>query len=155
MCTVLLCAGGSPARLVPSCASMFATARVGAWCRKVLYRARSAHTFVIAWWTSLSVRRHLASQQAVNSSRTGKVVGCLMAQWPLIFELVERLPVRNDWWRCANRVEPFYLAGCPSVCARRTLGWSFMLKARYLVDPASSHMLVSKIKPCMSKYKPH
>ena len=25
---------------------------------------------------------------------------------------------------------------------------------RYLVDPASSHMLVSKIKPCMSKYTP-
>ena len=24
--------------------------------------------------------------------------------------------------------------------------------ASYLVDPASSHMLVSKIKPCMSKY---
>ena len=24
----------------------------------------------------------------------------------------------------------------------------------YLVDPASSHMLVSKIKPCMSKYEP-
>ena len=24
---------------------------------------------------------------------------------------------------------------------------------RYLVDPASSHMLVSKIKPCMCKYK--
>ena len=24
----------------------------------------------------------------------------------------------------------------------------------YLVDPASSHMLVSKIKPCMSKNKP-
>ncbi len=23
----------------------------------------------------------------------------------------------------------------------------------YLVDPASSHMLISKIKPCMSKYK--
>ncbi len=27
-------------------------------------------------------------------------------------------------------------------------------RERYLVDPASSHMLVSKIKPCMSKYKP-
>ena len=26
-------------------------------------------------------------------------------------------------------------------------------KDRCLVDPASSHMLVSKIKPCMSKYK--
>ena len=27
------------------------------------------------------------------------------------------------------------------------------LYSSYLVDPASSHMLVSKIKPCMSKYK--
>ncbi|KAJ5710285.1 hypothetical protein N7493_009322 [Penicillium malachiteum] len=27
------------------------------------------------------------------------------------------------------------------------------LDVRYLVDSASSHMLVSKIKPCMSKYK--
>jgi hypothetical protein len=27
------------------------------------------------------------------------------------------------------------------------------LESSYLVDPASSHMLVSKIKPCMSKYK--
>ena len=27
------------------------------------------------------------------------------------------------------------------------------LKSSYLVDPASSHMLVSKIKPCKSKYK--
>ena len=27
------------------------------------------------------------------------------------------------------------------------------LDSSYLVDPASSHMLVSKIKPCMSKYK--
>jgi len=28
-----------------------------------------------------------------------------------------------------------------------------VLHDSYLVDPASSHMLVSKIKPCMSKYK--
>ena len=27
------------------------------------------------------------------------------------------------------------------------------LNDSYLVDPASSHMLVSKIKPCMSKYE--
>jgi hypothetical protein len=33
-------------------------------------------------------------------------------------------------------------------------GWlSESLQGSYLVDPASSHMLVSKIKPCMSKYK--
>ena len=38
------------------------------------------------------------------------------------------------------------LVGCRS---------SLCLTISYLVDPASSHMLVSKIKPCMSKYKPH
>ena len=34
-------------------------------------------------------------------------------------------------------------------CRRRTS----KSKGSNLVDPASSHMLVSKIKPCMSKYK--
>ena len=29
---------------------------------------------------------------------------------------------------------------------------SITLKDSYLVDPASSHMLVSKIKPCMCKF---
>ena len=28
-----------------------------------------------------------------------------------------------------------------------------LMVRRNLVDPASSHMLVSKIKPCMSQYK--
>ena len=32
-------------------------------------------------------------------------------------------------------------------------GRSMQSEDSYLVDPASSHMLVSKIKPCMSKYK--
>ena len=33
-------------------------------------------------------------------------------------------------------------------------GWVTLVAfGSYLVDPASSHMLVSKIKPCMSKYK--
>ena len=32
------------------------------------------------------------------------------------------------------------------------LRWVFRFGS-YLVDPASNHMLVSKIKPCMSKYK--
>ena len=30
---------------------------------------------------------------------------------------------------------------------------NILIAGSYLVDPASSHMLVSKIKPCMSKYK--
>ena len=34
---------------------------------------------------------------------------------------------------------------CPLACS--------LTLVSYLVDPASSHMLVSKIKPCMSKYK--
>ena len=32
-------------------------------------------------------------------------------------------------------------------------GMILFINKSYLVDPASSHMLVSKIKPCMSKYK--
>jgi hypothetical protein len=31
--------------------------------------------------------------------------------------------------------------------------WPYRAHDSYLVDSASSHMLVSKIKPCMSKYK--
>lgn len=30
---------------------------------------------------------------------------------------------------------------------------SLVIDGCYLVDPASSHMLVSKIKPCMCKYE--
>ena len=36
---------------------------------------------------------------------------------------------------------------------RSNLPVSTPLSDSYLVDPASSHMLVSKIKPCMSQYK--
>ena len=38
------------------------------------------------------------------------------------------------------------VCGCTCVAADLVI-------VRYLVDPASSHMLVPKIKPCMSKYK--
>ena len=31
--------------------------------------------------------------------------------------------------------------------------YAAILVERYLVDPASSHMLCSRIKPCMSKYE--
>ena len=36
--------------------------------------------------------------------------------------------------------------------AARRRGEGCVLNDCYLVDPASSHMLVSKIKPCMSQY---
>jgi hypothetical protein len=41
--------------------------------------------------------------------------------------------------------------GLPTLNERASFGLPEMIS--YLVDPASSHMLVSKIKPCMSKYK--
>ena len=41
--------------------------------------------------------------------------------------------------------------GCECESVRGAVrGW----EGSYLVDPASSHVLVSKIKPCMSKYTP-
>ena len=46
------------------------------------------------------------------------------------------------------RETPPALRGAALVAAAVVSGSS------YLVDPASSHMLVSKIKPCMSKYTP-
>ena len=42
--------------------------------------------------------------------------------------------------------------GCPATCLQQT-AFTVVCDGSYLVDPASSHMLVSKIKPCMSKYK--
>jgi hypothetical protein len=49
--------------------------------------------------------------------------------------------------------------GRPRSDSRRTAGRNAAAsqqqpQSSYLVDPASSHMLVSKIKPCMSKYTP-
>ena len=45
-----------------------------------------------------------------------------------------------------NYSAPNYLGVLPTA-----YGWWY--QDSYLVDSASSHMLVSKIKPCMSKYK--
>lgn len=62
---------------------------------------------------------------------------------------------------------PWYLLGVRASCGWKGLsllvdrrvcrslrpGARLAVSDSYLVDPASSHMLVSKIKPCMSKYK--
>ena len=46
--------------------------------------------------------------------------------------------------------DPRERAGSPQVRSRER---GTLFEDSYLVDSASSHMLVSKIKPCMSKYK--
>ena len=53
-------------------------------------------------------------------------------------------------FRSANVV----VAACDMKLLLRWFRGRAWLYGSYLVDPASSHMLVSKIKPCMSKYKP-
>ena len=45
------------------------------------------------------------------------------------------------------------MRGSSEFVVRRVVLSSASFDNSYLVDPASSHMLVSKIKPCMSKYK--
>ena len=46
---------------------------------------------------------------------------------------------------------PFLVPSAPS--GAQPVRFGALVNDRYLVDSASSHMLVSKIKPCMSKYK--
>ena len=55
----------------------------------------------------------------------------------------------------SQKRSPVYRTGGTNGRARSLLREQSSDRAawRYLVDPASSHMLVSKIKPCMSKYK--
>ena len=54
------------------------------------------------------------------------------------------------WVQRLLRVPTSNLEISPAPRSRR---WPTPANDSYLVDPASSHMLVSKIKPCMSKYK--
>ena len=49
--------------------------------------------------------------------------------------------------------KPNYLVELLSRQSFRGRCWGVLLEDSNLVDPASSHTLVSKIKPCMSKYK--
>ena len=47
------------------------------------------------------------------------------------------------------------IVNCVSIFVKiTTYSYVSYINDSYLVDPASSHMLVSKIKPCMSKHKP-
>jgi hypothetical protein len=91
---------------------------------------------------------HRAAPVVWRTTSWGTQYGQLDGLWgPVVASAPWNLPVevstsslRND-----SAVPPG--AGCP---AGVTPCWA---QDSYLVDSASSHMLVSKIKPCMSKYK--
>ena len=73
----------------------------------------------------------------------------------------------QSWFLCLRRVAFVLLHKCLSTFEDVEFGCCFGCALRFLmaclapiqwfhtnlVDPASSHMLVSKIKPCMSQYK--
>ena len=75
-------------------------------------------------------RRALAQACATAQPPTGAAAARATSAW--------REAAEKDWQRKRNQFK------LDTADATRS----------YLVDPASSHMLVSKIKPCMSKYKP-
>ena len=62
------------------------------------------------------------------------------------------LTFQNSFWEFIDELQPSEGThkGVGSEALKAPQGVS---DSSYLVDPASSHMLVSKIKPCMSKYK--
>ena len=55
---------------------------------------------------------------------------------------------------CMYVREMYCSVGAIVACMRKILIVREKMRS-YLVDSASSHMLVSKIKPCMSKYMPY
>ena len=65
-------------------------------------------------------------------------------------DLVSQLPLL---FYDSNVLQSHYTSGLASSDGRPRDALT-VSNLNYLVDPASSHMLVSKIKPCMSKYKP-
>ena len=94
-------------------------------------------------------------------------VGALCA---VISENVRAASVRFRRSATHTRVRRHFATRLRLDCARRVKGNRVMMRYRanvtrvmlakfcynrYLVDPASGHMLVSKIKPCMSEHEPN
>jgi hypothetical protein len=61
--------------------------------------------------------------------------------------------VELRWILTWKRDDELHIAKASACRTRVDDGRESGSESSYLVDPASSHMLVSKIKPCMSKYK--
>ena len=64
-----------------------------------------------------------------------------------------RVAARAQAWGAASGA-PSGATSNLEISPARKRRWPTPANDSYLVDSASSHMLVSKIKPCMSKYKP-
>ena len=104
------------------------------------------------------VREELPSPNRISVAecRLGNLVGAI--GWRPGYRLQPFAPVSSlgvEVWPCADLLPSNYTP-CP--LQRGHTGFPALVAGSpaqdsYLVDSASSHMLVSKIKPCMSKYK--
>ena len=131
-------------------------------------------------WASLETAHGPASDSAPTYSvgRRLALKGVLGCNLPFLYCFCVGFTLRVNNTRVADRLylygqESCSLSSRPSATlylrrlVRRTCcddsgpglqfycDWLLFVQARYLVDPASSHMLVSKIKPCTSMFMPN
>ena len=106
------------------------------------------------------LRRHCEAPSAHEAERQDGYRGTL-EEWPSARRSAAvRARPSAPRWECANEtsrtgaqsLSTEALAGSKLVPISSSLLSGSDAGHSYLVDPASSHMLVSKIKPCMSKY---
>ena len=100
--------------------------------------------------------RRLQSDTVRKDSSPGAVPHCPAPEGET--RAAHGTPGRRRWLPLSEGVlaapGPALITACTFESRPLLLVGEASLKASYLVDPASSHMLVSKIKPCMCKYKP-
>lgn len=94
-------------------------------CPSTYFMCRLDHMCVAPLWLFIGEFRCWVTSQNLVAKYSPFWIGCLLLQWP--FEATLHV---EPWERFQD---PFHVYN--------------------LVDPASSYMLVSKIKPCMYKYK--
>ena len=101
-------------------------------------RASSMRSWQGIWWFLKRLRR--SSTRVYTSltvlKRSPRARRCVNCDWK-----------KNDKNTVGNNLE-----GESTLGAGNHPAVNVQVLDSYLVDPASSHMLVSKIKPCMSKY---
>ena len=79
----------------------------------------------------------------------------LLCEFCICFKASLRVNIKNSSLSCCIMRQEAYSFALTLLMFRDAGRASaiFVFTTRNLVDPASSHMLVSKIKPCMSQYK--
>ena len=94
------------------------------------------------------------AKQSTSSSQLSSALYELIPSW---LQVTKAQTLRRPTHASRVVVLPLgisHTCGKPNYLARlRCLFGAAVLEDSNLVDPASSHMLVSKTKPCMSKYK--